>query len=768
MQFAYGKRRRATWFGLRSGLAAFLGNATLLVVIVLCPNSIAWAANLTPDGDFEVGNPLFLVQQRPRYSELSRPGVGVSEDRPLAGQRSLRLPALPRGSHYRLLSTPTWAMPEDTYEVRLNVRFQKQGSITIEAFDCTPPGDERLAKHSERFDSGEYVISFGFTSGTGPKKHHGPVALRFKIYVTSKGDVELDDFACLGPAPQGGDVVPSPVGLIPSEPLGVFGRGQEAAMLAMVRPGARGALEYAVRDVLTGRELATGTFLVSDSTPGQFPIPLPTDQRGYFEVEVRFAGQEGMRQTDSRYVVIVPYGQSPIQDQRFGLCVEGGGVPSTIDARLAPEDLYVLCRDLGAGILRIYASVKTDMLSKDGVNYDFSQLDGPLRLAERFGFEVLAPLGGAHSPLHVPDWLRTDVAEGNVDLVGGLAFDYQKKRVKPGQDRYLSTEAYKRFLEILIERCGDRVGYYEVWNEPGHKFTPEDTVALARMAREVLDVTAPKAKLIGFTSTKGPGVVRGGDPEALPAFFEDVLAAGGGRYVDILSYHSGHAYLFLGPDYDQRNQENGYVDRMRIVMERYGVADLPLWDTERGEAWYSRHLDSALNITEFEGGADDLFQMYKVANVSSLEMAERIPQIHAAALANGVERLFWFALDSSFGEENSRYLKRWWVHDFGFEPTAMFPVYDAMVEMLQEARFVRLDEREDGLRVYLFQRGEDTLAMVFNWQGNASFLTIPPGRSVRVFDIMGNSVDVADQMTVDGMTRYLVVDRILAKDFRLW
>ena len=78
--------------------------------------------------------------------------------------------------------------------------------------------------------------------------------------------------------------------------------------------------------------------------------------------------------------------------------------------------------------------------------------------------------------------------------------------------------------------------------------------------------------------------------------------------------------------------------------------------------------------------------------------------------------------------------------DAMLEPLPFLPVYDAMTEMLSHVDYAGLFDDGDGSRVYLFQRGADAVALMYNWkeQGRMISLVTPEPMSLTVLDIMAN------------------------------
>jgi hypothetical protein len=347
-----------------------------------------------------------------------------------------------------------------------------------------------------------------------------------------------------------------------------------------------------------------------------------------------------------------------------------------------------------------------------------------------------------------------------IDLRRGLASKKLKgKLAHSGGKQYLDLAAYERYLRRVFEHFGDRVQYFEIWNEPGHKFLPEDFLKIARLTRKVQQDLAPHAKLLGYTSTKSPDRrKRQSGSDRYPGFLDAMLAADHGDSIDVLSYHSAHAFKFLEAGQDYQEDETGYVEILRDTLKKNGVNDhIPIWDSERGIPWSSTR------------------QAVDEVNASALEVARRLPAIHAASLASSVERLFWFNMDSStstIAKTDTRY----GFFDANLEPMPHLAVYDAMTQLIGAARFTRKIEQANGLKIYFFESAGATTLMAFNWRKReCRFRLVPPALEYSLLDVMGNRILPAsgtgtltgEAVTVDGWPHYLVFPGLRSDQIRI-
>lgn len=202
---------------------------------------------------------------------------------------------------------------------------------------------------------------------------------------------------------------------------------------------------------------------------------------------------------------------------------------------------------------------------------------------------------------------------------------------------------WEEYVRRVATRYKGQIAYYELWNEPTFSDIPRDRgthsfftgsvaemVELARTARKVLDEVDPNAMLAT------PGFTNG--PDRLEMF----LAAGGKQYVQAVAYHfySSSAQEFASQIVD-----------VRAVMQRQGVANLPLWNTETG--------------LEVYGPKEPLPPGRQ--RESHADMASRMAQFLVLGAAANVSRYYYFAWDNDL----SGMVTRSGDHLPGYEAMAM-------------------------------------------------------------------------------------------------
>jgi hypothetical protein len=180
---------------------------------------------------------------------------------------------------------------------------------------------------------------------------------------------------------------------------------------------------------------------------------------------------------------------------------------------------------------------------------------------------------------------------------------------------------WEEYVRTVAQRYKGKIAIYELWNEPKFSEIPRDLghkgfytgslakmIEMAKIARKVLDEEDPIAKL----ST--PGFVNGTDR------LEMFLAAGGKQHIQTISYH------FYTED--SKYMANQLVD-IRGVMQRQGVANLPLLNTEAGVEVLARNSPPS-----------------GIAVYSQTEAAGKTAQYLILGAAGGIQQYFHYAWDN--------------------------------------------------------------------------------------------------------------------------
>jgi len=605
----------------------------------------------------------FEIQHYPRYSRRAinhRPRLIVSASR----ARDLLMPALDEGG-YRLTFEPVALIAGRHYRLSVDMQSVDKVRLTAEVF----AGTHKVASTSKGV-TGEGMIILPFTARKGPVTRNGEAVHVLKLWVHGKADVVLKKIALTeenGAAMAAG----TSALILPDSALGVYDTRQSGEMRLLPVPE-QTVIDYTIEQLLPEKTVLKKVSLAGHSSEPVRYIPLKTGHSGYFLVDVRLKSKDGQTSKVSRhYVVIDPVHRPPSKRRFYGMCTEEEGLTDFIPAAVSADEIYQLLKRMGVGSVRMFNPAMPNELSRDGSHYDFNALDAAISTAHRYGMEILLELG-SNNLSRLPAWLLSAIP-GNekIDLRRGMRFDYQKQAFKAkGYDKtpYLDLKEYRAYLEQLFIHIRGRVRNFEIWNEPGHKFLAVDFVRIARITRDVQKRYAPGSRLVGFSSTAYPGFGIGRNKEAMPGFLMDMLLLGGGDLVDVVSYHSRHAFNFLG----RRNQSDprtDYVPRITKMVMKYGYGHLPVWDTERGVPWSSQ--TDVLDRYDM-----DVRPVSWLKPFDALEPARQLPKIFSQAVTQNVQRVYWFNLLP--GTENiARTQIRESLFDVGIEPTATIFEYAA-------------------------------------------------------------------------------------------
>lgn len=179
------------------------------------------------------------------------------------------------------------------------------------------------------------------------------------------------------------------------------------------------------------------------------------------------------------------------------------------------------------------------------------------------------------------------------------------------------------YVRRVVERYRGRIAAYELWNEPSFSdierdrgapgFYTGDVATMVRMgqiARATIDTFDPAARLLT------PGFVNGSDRLGL------FLSRGGAALVDAVAYH------FYARTCARLRSE---VAEVRALMKQYGVANLPLWNTECGIETNPPEAPIPAGMAE---------------RVTEETAAETLAQLLLLGAALGLERFYYYAWDN--------------------------------------------------------------------------------------------------------------------------
>jgi hypothetical protein len=183
--------------------------------------------------------------------------------------------------------------------------------------------------------------------------------------------------------------------------------------------------------------------------------------------------------------------------------------------------------------------------------WDFRQADEQVEQAIRHDVDLIVDVG------FVPRWASATPNKTCQLKVPGQCAEPR------------NIEDWKQWITTIAMRYRGKVKNYEIWNEPndGGFYTGSvgGLIRLTKVAQEVVRGIDPEIKILSPSPYGRPGL----------EWMERFLGGGGGEYSDIISFHF---YVHPGPPEGVYR----YTQQVRKMMDRQGVGDRPLWDTEIG------------------------------------------------------------------------------------------------------------------------------------------------------------------------------------------
>ncbi|WP_193726864.1 sugar-binding protein [Paenibacillus guangzhouensis] len=273
-------------------------------------------------------------------------------------------------------------------------------------------------------------------------------------------------------------------------------------------------------------------------------------------------------------------------------------------------------------------------------------------------------------------------------------------------------QGFANYGKALLNLYGDQIPWVEVYNEFNGGFgdrgngpadsRPEYYYQLLKKTYETIKAARPDVTVVGMATAGTP-----------LGWMEEVFKLGGLQYMDAISIHP----------YQSQRPPEGIVDNVRStknLIRQYNQGQLkPIWFTEVG--W----------PTSIGG-----------IGISEKTQADYLVRTHVLALAEGVEKVFWYDLmndgmDPSYHENNFGILRNSNDPKGAFTPKPSYAAYAGMTRELIGAQFIQQDSFGTGISSYQFHKNGQNLRVVWaNTPVQAAILTNNP---IQITDMMGNT-----------------------------
>ena len=407
-------------------------------------------------------------------------------------------------------------------------------------------------------------------------------------------------------------------------------------------------------------------------------------------------------------------------------------------------------KTLSYAFSRVLATAKPGDLPVVNINDHFSVYNGDankkLELSSQAGFSmwrctipwisVELRMGSYAMPASVEEVMQKTESLGMEPLIV-LAYGNDALYGLPDPTKPYWLEAYANYCKYIAEYFGDRVTYYEIWNEWNHatmgKTDPNRhggdyyAMVLAAASRAIRSVN-PNAKIIG-------GAMAGHGEAWMTAMLDyDGNNDGKSDAMEAMDGFSYHAYntdfatCFYSP------WEEGFfnsADEVIAVLNRYGDASTKeIWITESG--W-----STAIG-----------------PGVTEEEQAAYFVQVYTWTLANSdkVDRYFWYDFmndrdfnkldwDPTNAEHNWGLIHSW--TNTGNEPLPYsakkgYLAASAFNSMMAGAQYVGTFDLGEGIYAFQFQKDGQDLLVAF-MDGTTKSLTAAYSGDMVITDMYGNA-----------------------------
>jgi len=209
----------------------------------------------------------------------------------------------------------------------------------------------------------------------------------------------------------------------------------------------------------------------------------------------------------------------------------------------------------GFGTLRIWQERRTSWTGLEPAKgqWNWGPLDSIVAAAQAHGVDILLTLG------QTPGWASP---------IPDAVTSYGAGATAPPTN----IQDWRDYVTAVAQRYKGRIRYYEIWNEPnGDNFYSGTLAQLATLSQEAYAIL--KAVDPANTVVSAPPSLQPEFTPASVAYFDRMLAAGIGKYADILGVH-----IYTNKDAPEATAAT--IATVRLVMAKYKLDKMPLWDTE--------------------------------------------------------------------------------------------------------------------------------------------------------------------------------------------
>jgi hypothetical protein len=315
------------------------------------------------------------------------------------------------------------------------------------------------------------------------------------------------------------------------------------------------------------------------------------------------------------------------------------------------------------------------------------------------------------------------------------------------------VDEFTRFLTDLVNRYKNppyNIKFWEIINEPDYTWTDGESKGLGCWGEDGADY----ANMLQLAST----TIKSIDPRATVIqggvahdwfieysgpfnryFLDDVMAAGGGDYIDALNFHYFHDFEAEWIRWDPNSEDR--------ILGWIPAPTCGIVDDGQGTPYYAGGVDVIAKASHIQNriktcfGVDKPIWLTETAGRSSDlpqsldEQARYVPQVYARALSYGIPSITWFALTTPNHPDGQGLL----LDDF--TPKPAYYAYQTMTTELMGFKYSRTLAAAN-IEGYYFAKPSAGLEKLLAW--GSGTLALSGANQVRVVSYTGSESVITD------------------------
>ncbi len=717
-----------------------------ILVLALFPALLS-AQNMIPNGSFEMGTDGFRVRTVLRVDKnpkrIYHPLKAVAE--PGAdGKLALKLEN-PFGDRFEIHSRQFQFKPNTDYTFRVRAKSTADGQkVSFRAYS----GRNRW--HGWFFNTKltPQWKDFSFKFKTGPN-HGAPFFYHFQIRNTSNKDIpgstifidKMELFETNSKPSTGVELA-----LSIAEPLIVADKTADAKLTLKAANFSdkawKGTVTVVAEDVYLkqNRSSVQKEVLLAPGEIKQIPVSLTT---GYGAFDVTASAKGISHSLPAAYAVIGKYEYKPL-DFENDFCVAlntGCGLIESVQDpnrgfhvyNIDYEKKFEYMAKMGCRMIREhdggYESTAWSLMEPERGKWDFSNMDFQNALMKKYGFEIMPCIERFNMWVYIQRQKWTGVPRRSAWLEKlCVPAHHQKYNWSNSKDRVMlpPLDLFREYVRQVVTRGKGRIKFYEVFNEPSGLMSGADYFPYLKAFYEEAKKIDPSVKVIGLSATSDYGAVP-------TRFIKEVMALGGGEYMDIASFHP-----YVGRELSSAYSADRYIsDFRKLLGEKY--KDMPIWNSE---------LYYVFDTNKDHGAANP----GQVAARFLTDLGENVKQSTFA-----VEGMIW--------SHTSIAPEAWPDADSRVEtvPNGIFAAFNALARHFEAAKPVQKIKIGSGVGVYVYRKDGKLLAALWNWDKKSGVSAGFTG--LTVLDVYGNRIKNRGFIPVTGSPLYIFPGELGEKEF---